>query len=55
MDWEQNSDTSSEVFEIVPDRISGFILEGGGIGLYTLLISSSGSGSSPRPALAWFS
>jgi len=54
-DWEQNSETSSAVWEIVPDRIKGFSLLGA-IGILNIFVrSSSGSGSSPRVDLAWFS
>ena len=54
-DWEQNSDTSSAVWEMVPDRIRGFSLLGAPTVLNILDRSSSGRGSSPLEILAWFS
>ena len=52
---EQNWETFCEVDRACPDKMSEFSFEGGGIGLNTLLMSSSASGSSPRAVLALFS
>jgi hypothetical protein len=48
-DWEQNSDTSSAVFAIVPDTINGFSRDGGGSGCKMELMGNIGRISVVNP------